>query len=71
MNIKGKIEELNLSKKITCTLKENKIYIIEDIWKLKRKNLKDLGLTDAEINQIIIKLELLGIGLNNKIYKFI
>ena len=69
MNIKGKIEELNLNKKITCILKENKIFIIEDIWKLKRKNLKDLGFTDAEINQIVIKLELLGIGLNHKIYK--
>ena len=62
------IDELKLSSKISSILKDNNINIIEDLWKLKRKEVKDLGLSDSEISQITIKLQLYGIDLNKKVY---
>lgn len=47
---------------------ENNINFIKDLWILKRKNLKDIGLNDMQINSIIIKLQLHGLDINKKIY---
>lgn len=47
---------------------ENNINFIKDLWILKRKNLKDIGLNDTQINSIIIKLQLHGLDINKKIY---
>jgi hypothetical protein len=69
VKVKERIEILDVDKKIVDILKENNINIIEELWILKRKDLKLLGLNDREINQVIIKLELLGLGLNKKTYK--
>ena len=41
--------------------------IINDLWKLNRHELKQLGLTDQQINQIIIRLQLIGLDLNKKV----
>jgi len=62
------IEELNLDKKITAILKTHNITIIKDVWLLRRQDLKKLDLTDSEITQISIKLQLYGFDLNKKIY---
>lgn len=62
------IEELNLDKKIIDILKENNINLIKDIWILKRQDLKQMNLSDSDINQITIKLQLYGLDLNKKIY---
>lgn len=62
------IEFLNLENNILLKLKENNINTIEEIWKTNRKSLKKNGLTDSEINQIAIKLQLLSLDLNKKIY---
>ena len=62
------ISELNLSTKINNALKDNSINTIEDLWKLKRKELKDMKLSDSDITQVIIKLQLYGLDLNRKIY---
>lgn len=62
------IEELNLDKKIIDILKENNINLIKDIWVLKRQDLKQINLSDSDINQITIKLQLYGLDLNKKIY---
>ncbi len=62
------IEELGLDSNINIKLKEKKILIIKDLWKMKRKELKQLGFSDNEISQIIIKLQLNDIDLNKKIY---
>ena len=62
------IEELGLDSNINIKLKEKKILIIKDLWKMKRKELKQLGFSDNEISQIIIKLQLNAIDLNKKIY---
>lgn len=63
------ITKLNLDPQLIEKLHTKKIRIISDVWKLKRKELKDLGLNDYEINQIMIKMQLQGIDLNHKIYR--
>lgn len=68
MNLKRNIDVLNLENKIITSLRKNNILTIYDLWLLKRNDLKNYGLSDSEINQILIKLQLLGIGLNKKIY---
>lgn len=62
------IEFLELDNSILLRLKENNINTIEDIWKMNRKHLKDIGLTDRDIHQIIVKLQLLSLDLNKRIY---
>lgn len=64
-----KIEVLSLNQDITKTLENNNIIIIKDLWEKTRTNLKNINLNDAQINQIIIKLQLFGIDLNKKVYK--
>jgi DNA-directed RNA polymerase alpha subunit len=62
------VEELGLDKKIVTVLKENDIKHIEDLWKLKRKDLKEFKFSDSEITSITIKLQLFGLDLNKKVY---
>ena len=63
-----KIIELNLSDKLNKKLNSLGLIVINDIWILKRKDLKEKGLTDSEIKSIIIALQLKGLDLNKKIY---
>lgn len=62
------ITKLNLTTNLTKKLCDNNINTINDIWILKRKDLKNIGLTDKEIKSIIIALQLEGLDLNKKIY---
>ncbi len=62
------LEELKLDNKVFKILKDNNVNIVEDVWMKTRKELKSFGLTDADISQISIKLQLYGIDLNKKIY---
>lgn len=55
-----KINEKIIYKRDVC--------IIKEIWILKRKDLKDIVLTDKEIKSIVISLQLEGLDLNKKIY---
>ena len=68
MILEKNIEELQLNNKIINKLKEKGIRIIKDLWKMKRKELKQLGFSDSEISQIIIKLQLHAIDLNKRVY---
>lgn len=68
MILEKNIEELQLNNKIIYKLKEKDIRIIKDLWKMKRKELKQLGFSDSEISQIIIKLQLHAIDLNKRVY---
>jgi DNA-directed RNA polymerase alpha subunit len=63
-----KIEKLNLDKDIEIILKNNNVNTMQDIWKLKRRELKNIGLKDSQINHIIIKMQLKGLDLNEKMY---
>lgn len=67
-SINDDIINLNLSSSLTKKLKSLNLNIINDIWILKRKDLKEKGLTDSEIKSIIISLQLEGLDLNKKIY---
>lgn len=62
------INILDLDKNIIDVLKGNSINKIEDLWLNNRKNLKSMGLTDKDIKYISIKMQLLGVDLNKKIY---
>lgn len=63
-----KVEVTNLNNKIIKILKDNNINTVYDLWNLARKDLKKMGLNDADINTVIIKLQLMGLDLNKKIY---
>lgn len=58
---------LEINSSIINILNKNNIYIIDDLWKLNRHELKQIGLTDQQINQVIIRLQLIGLDLNKKI----
>lgn len=68
MQISNTIDSLNIDDGISGVLKKNHVNIVEDLWSLKRKDLKLFGLNDSQISQIIIKLQLIGIDLNRKVY---
>ena len=67
-NIEKSISVLDLEKETKDILKNNNISKIEDLWVLNRKKLKEMGVSDTEIKQIVIKLQLLGLDLNKKMY---
>ncbi len=67
-NIEKGISVLNLDKETANLLKKNNINKVEDVWILNRKKLKEMGLSDNEIKQVVIKLQLLGLDLNKKMY---
>ena len=62
------ISSLSLSKELINKLKDKKLNYVEDVWVLKRINLKTLGFTNDEIKEIIISLQLIGLDLNKKKY---
>lgn len=62
------ISSLSLSKELVNKLKDKGINYIEDVWVLKRADLKTLGISNDEINNIIISLQLIGLDLNKKKY---
>lgn len=64
----NKIESLDLSDSIINKLHNLNINLIYDLWQSKRAFLKENGLSDVEICQIKIKLQLHGIDLNSKVY---
>lgn len=63
------VSDLLLNKVMTDVLISNNILTVADLWCLNRKTLKNYGLKDSDINQIIIKLQLLGLDLNKRINK--
>jgi len=62
------ISSLSLSKELINKLKDKELNYVEDVWVLKRINLKTLGFTNDEIKEIIISLQLIGLDLNKKKY---
>ena len=63
-----KIETLGLKDSINKILIDNNIVLINDLWISNRKSLKKLNLSDKDIQNIIIKLQLVGLDLNKKKY---
>lgn len=67
-NIEKKIEVLELEKDVLKILKENNIKLVGDLWVLNRKRLKEMSISDKDIKYIVIRLQLLGLDLNKKMY---
>lgn len=66
ITLKDSISKLGLDEKVINILQINNINSVEQLWKLKRKDLKKLGLSDSQISSSIVKLQLNGIDLNGK-----
>lgn len=67
--LENNISYLNIDNKIIKKLNDNNIFSIKELWIKNKKYLKNLGLSDSEIKNIVIKLELIGYDLNKKINK--
>ena len=67
-NLDKDIDILKLGDSINNILINNNIRIINDLWILNKKFLKGLNLTSKDINTISIKLQLIGLDLNKKVY---
>ncbi len=57
------VETLSLTKGITKTLKENNINTIYELCKFSRMELSSIGLTNSQITDVTIALQLLGLDL--------
>jgi len=67
-SLNNNIKELGLEKEVINKLNNSNINTIKNLWDLKREELRAIDLTNEEINQITIKLQLFGIDLNKKVY---
>lgn len=68
VNVNDKIIKLGIDNRIIKIFNNNDIITIDDLWSLKRKDLKDMNFSSEEIKHIIIKMQLNGIDLNKKKY---
>lgn len=59
---------LKLDSKVIEALNKNNINVINDLWCLNRKELKALEISDKDIHNIIVKLQLNGLDLNKRKY---
>ena len=66
--VESDIDILDLDSEINKIFRDNNINTVGIVWTQTRKSLKGLGLKDSDIKQVIIKLQLLGLDLNKKIY---
>lgn len=62
------INILDLSNDINIKFQDNDIRCVKDLWVLGRRELKNMGLSDKDINSISIKMQLSGLDLNKKVY---
>ena len=62
------IKCLDVDNNVISILNNNDIHKVKDLWKLKRQDLKNINLSDKEINYIRIKLQLNSIDFVEKIY---
>lgn len=67
-DLKRSVSDLKLDKVITDKLINNSILTLEQLWNIKKDELKRLNFKDNEINQIVIRLQLKGIDLNHRKY---
>lgn len=63
--INENIDRLNISCKLIELLKQNKITKISHLCNKTKTNLRNINLTNTEISQVEIELQLLGLDLKN------
>ena len=59
---------LKLDSSVIEILNNNNINVINDLWCLNRKDLKALKISDKDIHNIIVQLQLNGLDLNKRKY---
>ena len=59
---------LKLDSKVIEVLNSNNVYLVSDLWPLTRKDLKSYKISDKDIHNIIVKLQLNGLDLNKRKY---
>ena len=59
------VYRLNISCKLISLLKQNKITKLSQLCNKTKTNLRDIKLTNQEISQVEIELQLLGLDLKN------
>lgn len=62
------ISILGLDDNIACLLTKNEIRTVNDLWLKTKNDLKNYGLKDKDIKYVSIKLQLIGLDLNKKMY---
>lgn len=62
------ISFLELGNDILLKLNSNNIIRINDLWKINRMYLKEMGFNNDEIKKIVIQMQLHGIDLNKRVY---
>lgn len=62
------ISILGLDDNIACLLTKNEIRTVNDLWLKTKKDLKNYGLKNKDIKYASIKLQLIGLDLNKKMY---
>jgi DNA-directed RNA polymerase alpha subunit len=63
-----KIDEIGIDFLISEKLINKGVNTVKDLWSLKKSDLKKYALDNTEINQIVIKMQLIGLDLNRKTY---
>lgn len=66
-NLNKSIDIINMPKPITNLMKDNNIILVEDLCKKTKTDLKKMSLSFYEINQIDVKLQLMGLCLKGTI----
>lgn len=66
--MKDSILKLGLEEHINQKLFYYHIELVSDLWKVNRTWLLEKGFSNTDIYQIRIKLQLMGIDLNKKVY---
>lgn len=66
-NLNKSIDIINMPKPITNLMKDNNIILVEDLCKKTKTDLKRTSLSFYEINQIDVKLQLMGLCLKGTI----
>lgn len=61
------IERLDISDNVIQVLKQNKVKIIKQLCKKTKTDLKNIQLSQTDINKIEIELQLLGLNLKNNL----
>lgn len=68
IDVNDEISKLGINESVIKKFSNYNIVTIDDLWNLKRKDLKEMNFNSEQINHIIIKMQLNGIDLNRKKY---
>lgn len=62
------VEILELNSRLLKCLKDNNINKVIDLWEKTRNDLKEINLSQEDMREVSVKLQLHGLDLNKKVY---